>query len=223
MKNKNISRLMILLTTIFTIVIAVYTILATRGFFLDKNLWQLEPQIKIFGIWEPLVIFGLISLCIIIPPFPLPIPILEMIAGALFGFVPGVILVWLSQFVPSLVAYGLTKYVPKSYLEKAIGSKFYKPYIKFIERRGESAVFIIRATTIASFSVSYLAGLSKLNFKGFTIATALGLLPEALIFVYGGTLVMRYQGIQFWYIFIIFVVIVTLPVLVWLLGRLFFE
>jgi uncharacterized membrane protein YdjX (TVP38/TMEM64 family) len=203
------------------VVITLYSILITRQFFVGTDLAQLGQQIKSFGLLAPLVLFGLIFLCIVIPPFPLPIPPIEIIAGALFGFVPGVILVWLAQFTSSLTAYGLTESVPESFLGRVLGSRITGPYKKFIERRGALAVFIARATMTAPFSVSYLAGLSKVKFKGFTIATALGIIPEALIFVYAGSLVMHYLGITFWYVFVVFIVIGITPVLIWLLIKLF--
>jgi uncharacterized membrane protein YdjX (TVP38/TMEM64 family) len=203
------------------VIISVYSVIVTRQFFVGNNVGQLEPQIKSFGVWAPFIIFGLIFLCIVIPPFPLPIPPLEIIAGATIGFVPGIILVWSSQFASSLFAYWLTEYIPKSFVKNIIGNRFYKPYKKFIEKRGVLAVFVVRATMIAPFSISYLAGLSKVNFKGFTLATALGIIPEALIFVYLGTIFAHSLGIQFWYIFIVFVAIGVIPIILWLIKKLF--
>jgi uncharacterized membrane protein YdjX (TVP38/TMEM64 family) len=220
-KKQVVYRLVIVLAIILAVVVTVYSILITRQFFVGTDLAQLGSQIKGFGIWAPLVTFGLIFLCIIVPPFPLPIPPIEIIAGALFGFVPGVILVWLAQFTASLTAFDLTENVPDSFLGHVLGSRFSVPYKKFIERRGAFAVFVARATMTAPFSVSYLAGLSKVKFKGFAIATALGIIPEVVIFVYSGSLVIHYLGLDFWYVFIIFIVIGITPVLIWLAIKLF--
>ncbi|MGA2910294.1 MAG: VTT domain-containing protein [Candidatus Microgenomates bacterium] len=221
MKNKSSRKLVIILAIILTIAITLYSIIVTRQFFVGTDLAQLGPQIKAFGLWAPLVVFGLIFLCIIIPPFPLPIPPIEILAGALFGFLPGVILVWLAQFSASITAYALIENVSKSFLGRILGVKYYKPYRRFIEKKGVFAVFIARATMTAPFSVSYLAGLSKVKFKGFAIATAFGILPEALLFNYAGSLVMHYLGLDFWYVFILFVVVGILPFLIWLTVKLF--
>lgn len=56
-----------------------------------------------------------------------------------------------------------------------------------VEEHGAMLFFVLRLVPLVSFdAMSYAAGLSRLSFKRFTVATALGSVPGAFVFVYLG-------------------------------------
>src|SRR3712207_6243761 len=58
---------------------------------------------------------------------------------------------------------------------------------RFVEEHGAVLVFVLRLIPLVSFdAISYAAGLSGIRFRGFLLATALGMAPGTFAFVYLG-------------------------------------
>ena len=217
-KRENIYKIIIVLALILTITASVYAIINGRHYFSRRNLRQLENEIKSFGIWSPLAIFGIIFLDILIPPLPIPIPLVEIIAGVILGFWPGAILIWVTQLISSITAFSLSKRIGKFFINGIMKNRIFGFYQQFIKKRGTFAVFVIRATMSAPFSISYMAGLMQMNALGFTVAILLGAIPEVVIFVYLGTLIQQ-THIRLWYILITLVILGTIPLIVLLTSK----
>jgi uncharacterized membrane protein YdjX (TVP38/TMEM64 family) len=167
------------------------------------------------------MIFALILITTLVPPIPLPTNLLEAAGGLIFGFWPGLVLIWASMLISNICAFFLSKIIGKHYLSTLSNNKFIGFYKKYLDRRGALAVFVFRATMSMPFNISYLAGLVQMKWHKFTLATALGLLPETVLFVYLGSLIserMRLH-IRLSLIVVILIILSILPSLIlWLIG-----
>lgn len=212
-------RIIIALAIIVTVIAGVYAIMNGRHYFNRRNLRLLDDQILSFGIWAPLVIVFLIFINILIPPIPIPIPLVEIAAGVIFGFWPGVLLVWVSQVLSSVITFLLSRKIGKFFLKKLMNSKFLGFIREFIAKKGALGVFVIRATMTSPFSISYIAGFMDISLLGFTLAMIVGAIPETILFVYLGTLA-QHARIRLWYIGIPMVILSLLPLTIFLTTKL---
>src|SRR5258708_7118018 len=73
----------------------------SRTYFGRRVILGEQRYILSYGGWAPVFVFSLILLSTIIPPLPLPVPLIEIAAGFAFGFLPGALVVWISQVLSS--------------------------------------------------------------------------------------------------------------------------
>jgi uncharacterized membrane protein YdjX (TVP38/TMEM64 family) len=205
-------RAFIIIGIILTVSVSVYAIVTGRHYFTRRNIRLLGRQINAYGPWAPFVAFFLIVISTLIPPLPLPIPVIEIASGMMFGFLPAVALVWISQMVASIAAYFVAKHIGQRMFAKILNNPFINFYRKFIDKRGAFAVFIIRAVIAAPFNISYVAGLTRMDNLEFAGATALGVIPEVSLFVYIGVLI-QYTRIRLWYVLVLLVALGVIPLL----------
>lgn len=148
------------------------------------NLKMIEDYIKSYGKWSIAVFLGIS----IIRPLAVVIPItlLTLIAGSLYGPVYGFLLAIASTIISSNVAFLISRYLGKSFVEKMIKNKAQKINMK-IEKNGFKIIFIMRISGVFPLDiVSYAAGLTKVNYKDFMLATILGVMPETFSVAYLG-------------------------------------
>jgi len=180
-RSKKLTILYIIIGILITIGL-VY--LVTHGQYLHRrNVIQLQNIISSYGYLAPIVVIILVFLGTIIPPLPLPTPLVEIAAGAVFGFWKGFFVIWISQIFSSLFVFYLLRYFNHRFYGKFLKNKFWDSYRQFLNEKGAWAVFILRTTLSAPFNIiSFLAGLSNLKNSGFVIATIFGTISEALLF-----------------------------------------
>jgi uncharacterized membrane protein YdjX (TVP38/TMEM64 family) len=212
--KKNIYQILIVIA-IFAIVIAsVYTVVNGRHYFTNHNLRQIGTELRNYGIWSPIVIFLLILTSALIPPLPLPISFLEISSGIIFGFWPGILLAWFSQIISFIACFLLSQKIGKIFIGKIVNLPIFNFYKQYIEKKGALAIFVFRATLSSPFNISYFAGLIKMNGWKFFIASALGVIPEVVLFVFLGTLIDEHVRFRLWYIFLFLLVLTYLPNLI---------
>ncbi len=214
MKKKTQQRIFAVAAIMLTVAAMVYLIVTGRHYLTRRNLLAVRRGIEAYGMWSPVLIFCIFMLNVLVPPLPVPILLVEMAAGLIFGFLPGVMLIWLSQVISCTTGFKLTKYLGKKFLGRIANSRWWGFYRDFLKKRGAFGVFVIRATMSSPFNVSYLAGLLQMDTAGFMAATALGVIPEAVIFAFLGNLLAQHIRIRLWYVFIFVVVMSIAPGLV---------
>ncbi len=120
---------------------------------------------------------------------PLPAPLLIM-ATALFyadsttGVIIAIVLTWCGAMLGAIICFGLSRrfgrdwVMRKGYLDKM------KNLDDYLEEKGAYVIFLTRLIPILSFDiVSYAAGLTRLRWKSFVIATGIGMIPTNVIFI----------------------------------------
>jgi uncharacterized membrane protein YdjX (TVP38/TMEM64 family) len=187
--------------------VVIYLIINARHFFNFRLVRETEQLINSYGIWAPGAAVALIILSTIIPPLPIPVPLIEIAAGLIFGFWEGFVLVWIGQIISSLLAYSSTHIIGRHFLKGFMENKIFAPYKHYIHHGGPLAVFIARITLSAPFNVvSFVAGIMAMDLGKFTIATVFGTLSESLLYPFIGS-ILRHTRLGLWRIFILVVLL----------------
>lgn len=180
-KKANLKKLLFIIFVLVLLLVATYIFLHSRGYFRRRYVREFQGVIVSFGPWSPLIVLFLFFLSTAIPPLPLPLPLIELASGLIFGFWEGFFIVWVSQILSSLFAFYIAKLFRKN--------RFLDKHRNLLSKNGAHTVLISRLTLSAPFNfISYLAGLSQIDLKSFTIATALGTVPESMLYSYVGSL-----------------------------------
>lgn len=215
LRNKSIRNTLIVLGVIFIITMAIYIILTGRHYFSRRSIREMQSIELSYGSFSPIVVFILILLSTVFPPLPIPVPLVEISAGVLLGFLKGFLVVWPSQIVSSLCAFTISKFLGKHTFNNFFKGRAFIVYRKYIDKNGSKAIFITRALMASPFNiVSYFAGLTQIRYLNFLLATVLGTIPESLLYPYLGSII-KTAHIRLWYVFILLVLLnVFAPVIV---------
>jgi uncharacterized membrane protein YdjX (TVP38/TMEM64 family) len=218
--NRIMKRVLKILAIVIGIAVVIYLIINARHFLNFRLVRGMERLITSYGVWAPLAVVALIILSTIIPPLPIPVPLIEIASGVIFGFWEGFALVWIAQIISSLIAYASTHIIGRRFLKGFMENKLFAPYKHYIHHGGPWAVFIARVTMAAPFNiVSFLAGIMAMDLKKFTIATTLGTLSEALLYPFIGS-ILRHTRLGLWRIFILVVLLSVIgPVITYIMMK----
>lgn len=218
--NPTIRKILLTIVILIGIAVVVYLIIQGRHYFNRRGIRQMQTVINSYGSLSPFALIFLIIISTVVPPLPLPIPLIEMAAGLIFGFGEGFLLVWVSQIIGSVAAFVMTRIIGRSVFRRILENKIFNFYRRYIHDKGPLAIFTIRATMASPFNVvSFLAGLTQMKILNFTIATVLGTIPESLLFSYIGSL-LQSMRLRLWYIFILTVLLGAIgPVFMYLESK----
>lgn len=145
----------------------------------------IKGYIHSFGVYAPIVSFLLMMFQSVAAP--LPAFLITFANAALFGWVNGAILSWISSMSGAVVCYYIARIYGRETVEKFISKFALKEVDYFFEKHGKYAVLIARLLPFISFDiVSYTAGLTAMEIWPFLWATGLGQLPATVIYSYIG-------------------------------------
>jgi uncharacterized membrane protein YdjX (TVP38/TMEM64 family) len=182
----------LLFITIIIVIATVILILALqgRGRFYRRTVREIESGIRSLGTFSPAAVVLLIFISTAIPPLPIPVPLVEIASGLVFGFWYGFLLSWIAQIISSLFAFYFARYLGRKILKRFSRYQFLDFYINYLKRSGYMAVFMTRALLASPFNiVSFLAGLTSMNIASFTLATIIGTIPESLFYAFIGSII----------------------------------
>ena len=118
---------------------------------------------------------------------PLPAFILTFANAGLFGWINGAILSWTSSMAGAILCFWIARFYGRDVVEKLTSKGTLKSVDDFFSKYGNYAVLIARLLPFISFDiVSYAAGLTKMRFWSFVLATGIGQLPATLVYSYIG-------------------------------------
>ncbi len=159
--------------------------------FIDET-WQVlwsEDENKIrkhfegFGFWGPIAIIALIILQIFLVIFPSWLPMI--VAVLAYGFIGGVLTSVVGVFLASTVGYLLGKLLGEENLEKVLGKKKSKKVNFWVEKYGFWAIALFRLSPfLSNDAISVIAGMLKMGYRKFILATLTGIVPLALAIGY---------------------------------------
>lgn len=148
------------------------------------NLKLMEDYINSYGQWSVmafLVVSTIRPLAVVIP-----ITLMTLIAGGLYGPLYGFLLAMVSIVISSNVAFLISRYIGRSFVERLIKKRAEKVNLK-IGEKGFKIIFIMRISGVFPLDiVSYAAGLTKVRYRDFMLATVLGAMPETFSVAYMG-------------------------------------
>jgi uncharacterized membrane protein YdjX (TVP38/TMEM64 family) len=116
----------------------------------------------------------------------LPITVLSMVGGALFGTIRGLALAWTGAMVGTVTAYFLARSIGQGSARRFLGRHHLLGRLR--KRSDFWALLRLRALPVAPFAVlDYLAGLVGVSLRVLLLATAIGILPQVVAYSYAGT------------------------------------
>jgi uncharacterized membrane protein YdjX (TVP38/TMEM64 family) len=145
---------------------------------------QFAQWVEDLGVWGPVVFVAGYAVATV--AF-IPGSLLTLAAGAIFGVVEGVVLVWVGAVIGSTAAFLVARYVARDAFERRIAQE---PRFATIDRavgeQGLKIAFLLRLSPAFPFNLlNYALGVTRVRLLDYLIA-ALGMLPATLLYVYSG-------------------------------------
>jgi uncharacterized membrane protein YdjX (TVP38/TMEM64 family) len=186
-KHKNLKKIIFIVLVVATLT-GLFFLLQKNHVLSHRALRKEQQYVLSYGTLAPIVIISMMVISTAVPPLPLPVPLVEIASGVIFGFWEGWIIVWLGQIISSFMAFAVVRYFNKRFLGKWLKNKRWNFYHTYLRQSGVKAILITRATLSSPFNIiSFLAGLSSMPWKSFLWATALGVIPETVLYTFIGS------------------------------------
>ena len=136
-------------------------------------------------------------LYVIVTTFALPISLLKtLLAGALFGFWPGLILVSFASSIGSTFCFLFSRYALRNYTQVKFG-KYLEKVNKGIEQDGWLYLLFLRLSPIFPFFIINLVfGLTKMRALEFYLVSQVGMFVGTAIFVNAGVQIGNLNSIE---------------------------
>ncbi len=152
------------------------------------QLKALQTKLQEIGYWGPLLIIVLMAGAIVMSPIP-SAPI-AVASGLVYGHIWGTVYVLIGAEIGALIAFTVSRLLGYSYVQKKFGNTIKYKFLNS-EKHLMIAVFVSRLIPFISFDiVSYAAGLTKITYIQFALATLAGILPASFLLAhFGGEMV----------------------------------
>jgi uncharacterized membrane protein YdjX (TVP38/TMEM64 family) len=185
--DTNNSVIKIRLFLIFLLFVILGFIILERSGWLDliNNQVQLQTYIEQFGFWGPIAIILLIACAIVVSPIP-SAPV-ALVSGALYGHTFGTIYVILGSVSGALLAFTISRFLGYEYVNKKL-AKHVPVKLTGSPNTLMAIVFFTRLAPFISFDIiSYAAGLTRLDYGRFILATIAGITPISFVLAHIGS------------------------------------
>jgi uncharacterized membrane protein YdjX (TVP38/TMEM64 family) len=122
--------------------------------------------------------------------FFLPGSALTVGAGAVYGFWGGTVLVTVSSTVGAVVNFLTARYLMRAFVLRHLShSPKFLSLDRAIGKEGAQVVLVSRVSPVVPHSlVSYIAGVTKISFWKFSLASFIGFIPISVAYSYAGAL-----------------------------------
>ena len=193
MKNKTWLRLLILAAIIGGTTFILYET-GLISFFLNK-----EKMMNFLNSLGPLSFVGFIFLQasqVIISPIPGEVT--GLIGGFLYGKFLGIILSTIGLTAGSLIAFSLSKWLGRPFVEKFVKKETLDRYDYLLHHKGAFLVFLL--FLIPGFPkdiLCYILGLGHLNTKEFLVISTIGRFMGTVLLTLGGDYIRHHQYYRF--------------------------
>lgn len=129
--------------------------------------------------------------------FALPISLIKtLLAGALFGFWPGLILVSFASSIGSTFCFLFSRYALRAYIQKRF-SNYLEKINKGIETDGWLYLLFLRLSPIFPFFIINLVfGLTKMKTLEFYVVSQIGMFIATAIFVNAGVQISNLNSLE---------------------------
>ena len=138
-----------------------------------------------YGAWAPVISASLMvlqALLAFLPSF-----LIAFANGLAFGFFWGAVLSVASAALAAGICFGISRALGRTPIETLVGKKNLGSADRWFARYGAYAILVARLVPVISFdAVSYAAGLTRMSFGKFLLATTAGMLPATLVYTYLG-------------------------------------
>lgn len=156
----------------------------------------LRDYILSFGLFAPVVS----TLLMVFQALAAPLPsfVITFANGLAFGVFWGWMLSLFGHTLAAALCFGISRALGRAPVEILVGKAGLESADRWFARWGMYAVFAARLVPGISFDViSYAAGLTRMRFSSFILATALGVLPQTFLYSFLGRQAPEYVGLFF--------------------------
>lgn len=144
---------------------------------------ELQEFLKQAGLWAPL---AYILIYVLATVLMLPSTALNLMGGALFGLWLGTLWTSIAAVIAALISFLYTRTVGRRIIKKRFQK--WSTLDSEIQRGGVYYIFAIRLLPIIPYGlVNFVAGLTSISLKDYTIGTIAGTVPGLLPFVFIGS------------------------------------
>jgi uncharacterized membrane protein YdjX (TVP38/TMEM64 family) len=146
---------------------------------------KISQWVSQFGIWGPIVII----LAMVVQMFLFVIPSVALMVVSVLAYGPfwGSIISLLAIFAASTVGYFVGRKLEMVTVHRLIGSKTERKMENYVNRYGFWGVIVARISPLLSNdAISFVAGLLRMGYQRFIVATGIGILPLTLFIAYLG-------------------------------------
>ena len=167
------------------------------SYFIQENAEYIEGLVSKPKVRDFAVVFTLV---VIIGTVVAPISLLPIIplATYAYGWFPTGILLVLGQLIGAVIAFLISRRWGLPLVTKLISLKEIEKYERMLPEGNVFWAIVLLRIAIPVDALSYVFGLfSKIRISTFTLATAIGLIPQSFALAYLGGLQFRYQAIAF--------------------------
>ncbi|MDG5789649.1 TVP38/TMEM64 family protein [Evansella sp. AB-P1] len=159
--------------------IFIFCILWINHMFLDLNAQEIRYWVLSYGWWAPIVFITLFAF----RPFVFfPASILAIAGGLSFGAILGPIVTYIGSLSGAIISFLAVRKIGGEKIHKRWKGKG-ETLQRKIEENGFKYVLVLRIIPVINFDfVSYLSGLSRIEFKKYLGATMIGIIPGTIVF-----------------------------------------
>ena len=158
---------------------------------------EIRAWVSQLGFWGPL--FIIVTMVVQIFLFFMPSPVLMVISVLAYGPIWGTLLAIASVLIASIVGYIAGRIIGEEALYKLIGKSKKEKLESYVAQYGLWVVVISRLSpAFSNDAVSLVAGMVKLKFRKFILATLAGITPLAILIGWFGESNERLQTGLIW-------------------------
>lgn len=164
-----------------------------------------------YGLFAPFISATLMIFQSVIAP--LPAFLITIANGALFGFWWGMLLSWGSAMLGAALCFYIARFLGAKHIARIVSQPVVDKTDQFIQKYGNYAILISRLIPYIPFDVvSYGAGLTRIRFIGFWLATGIGQLPATAVYTYLGNRISTNTNLMLFG----FGVVISVSIVIWL-------
>jgi uncharacterized membrane protein YdjX (TVP38/TMEM64 family) len=181
----------------------------TIRFLLNFTPTNIKNYILSFGVFAPIVIILLIIAQSLIAPIPGHFILIA--SGMIYGPLVGGLIVMTGTLIGAILCFKISEHFGRPILERIMDRKSLDAIDNFMrEKKGFITFLLIRLNPVISFDmISYGAGLTKMNFVKYLIATVISVVIGSFIYTTIGYEILKVQLIP---IFILSILLIALMI-----------
>ena len=147
---------------------------------------QVREQVDRFGIWAPAIVFGLRFTSIIVPV--LPGTAYAILAGGLFGFAQGFLVVALADLASCTFNFYIARRYGRSLVERFVGQQFMEKVDRLAQQHLERNFFLMTGLLMTGLFdfVAYAAGMTRMSWQRYFLALIVSILIAKPLWVAAG-------------------------------------
>ena len=128
----------------------------------------------------------------------LPLSLMFMLAGLLFGLLKGFFVAWVALLLAASSAFWFGQTFARPWIERKIQrNALFTSIDRAVHRKGLLIVLLTRLVMVIPYQLlNYSLGLTQVSFRNAVLGTALGSIPPVFLFVYLGTTVSNIAAIM---------------------------